>query len=833
MTYPRIDNYQIVESIGRGGFGEVFRARREDLGREDAIKILHAEHCRDPEAIRRFVEEARAASQVTHEGIVRVFGFGELPDSRAYCVMELLRGQTLRAILDERGYLPLDEAQPILARFAAAIDAVHAAKIAHRDLKPENLFVEPDGTVRVIDFGLAKLAGAEDLTTTGRVMGSPRYMSPEQCRGKRTDARSDLYSFGALIYHVLVGAPPFDGDALALALHHLNDDPAPPSALRPSLPPSVDAIVLALLDKDPERRPRPLAAAVAALSTASAPSSPPSPSSRRSRAFVAGGLVATSLAAGAIAYWQSRTASPGPRTPSSPFRLIDSLQVPSADSYDIVTDGRALMRHDGVDDWRVTLGTHSETKMPTGWADELAGGKHSKIQSDKAERTFTFTIMDKAGAVSTALSGLRSAWLSHDARMVAVTTKADLLLVDVETGSTRKLRAVSPDEHIHQFSPSGRFVASTAYGKVLITSTTDGSTRELALPLLAPGDAELGAVLVDDDHIVYCAAEGDRGSIRLRSLAPVGGAGTLIRELGPDIGNCRITIAFDRIVVQAIRGRVEAGGLDLRGPRPHQLALATPRPITALDAVAADGNKLIVSDPDQVEIDRAAGSRTPFKNECRRKPVGWSTGWRYLDWSRDATTTTVRLFDEGCKAVAEWAVPDVSLAGIPRCRRDACVMLTMTDKLRAWTLRPGAPVKLLAESVVAHDSGLDWSFDMSPDGKRVVALPSPRPGSPATPIIVLSEGEPSKSIAVPGTVQAVAWGPDPDRFLISGMELEGSPWAMIAVGLDGKREVVWTAPATPFMLMGRSDDGNQVFGLMRRLSSEVFVYERVPGVPLD
>src|SRR4051812_35394434 len=162
------------------------------MGRDVAIKVLHAKYSTDPAAVARFIAEARAVAKISHPGIVEVHEFGELPDGRHYCVMELVRGQTLRDVLRERGRLPIDEALPVLRAIAEAIDAAHAAGIAHRDLKPDNVFVLPDGGIKVIDFGLAKLTSdaSAPVTETGSMFGTPLYMSPEQCRGKATDTRT-------------------------------------------------------------------------------------------------------------------------------------------------------------------------------------------------------------------------------------------------------------------------------------------------------------------------------------------------------------------------------------------------------------------------------------------------------------------------------------------------------------------------------------------------------------------------------------------------------------------------------------------------------------------
>jgi hypothetical protein len=328
-----IPGYSIGESIGAGGFGEVFRARHELMGRDVAIKVLQRRYSSDPDAVARFIAEARAASRIKHPGIVEVFDFGMLGDGRHYCVMELIHGTTLREFMRTRERLPLAEALPILRGIAEAVDAAHAAGIAHRDLKPDNVFLV-DGAIKLIDFGLAKLISDEaPMTATGAVFGTPHYMSPEQCRGRASDPRTDVYTFGILAYQLLTGEMPFTGDALELALQHLNDPPEPPSTICAELPPHVDRVMLALLAKDPEDRPTPLVRMVDALA-GDAPA-PPRPRRKWPVAYVAigGALV---VAAGGV--WLATRDRSEPTCPSGEARLADvwDLSVkhaPALDAY--------------------------------------------------------------------------------------------------------------------------------------------------------------------------------------------------------------------------------------------------------------------------------------------------------------------------------------------------------------------------------------------------------------------------------------------------------------------------------------------------------------------
>jgi serine/threonine-protein kinase len=259
-----IGEYVVEAKIGEGGFGSVYRAVHPLIGKTAAIKVLNRQYSSNPQWVSRFIAEARAVNQIKNRYIIDIFAFGSLDDGRQYYVMELLEGLSMDAFLKQRGRLTPEDAIPLLRGIAKALDAAHAAGIAHRDLKPENVFlvIDEDGTPspKLLDFGIAKLLGesaAQHKTRTGTPMGTPAYMSPEQCRGKSVDHRTDLYSLGVLAHEALTGKLPFDGDdVMEILLKQTTADAPPMSTTCPAIPPSLDRPVLELLDKDPAKRPQ-------------------------------------------------------------------------------------------------------------------------------------------------------------------------------------------------------------------------------------------------------------------------------------------------------------------------------------------------------------------------------------------------------------------------------------------------------------------------------------------------------------------------------------------------------------------------------------------------
>jgi len=265
MPGTMVGEYRVERKIGEGGMGTVYGAIHPVIGKKAAIKLLRAELSMNPEAVERFLGEARAVNQIGHPNIVDVFSFGALPDGRRYFAMEWLHGESLAARVDREGGLALVEALPILDQVVAALAAAHERGIVHRDLKPDNVFLcEVRGEaprVKLLDFGIAKLVG-EPLgikrTKTGALMGTPGYIAPEQARGEEVDARADIYALGCMTFELLTGRLPFVSDsAMVVITKHLTEDPPAPSSVEggEDLPAEVDGLVLAMLAKARGERP--------------------------------------------------------------------------------------------------------------------------------------------------------------------------------------------------------------------------------------------------------------------------------------------------------------------------------------------------------------------------------------------------------------------------------------------------------------------------------------------------------------------------------------------------------------------------------------------------
>jgi eukaryotic-like serine/threonine-protein kinase len=336
------ERYELGRQLGAGGMARVYRAHDRLLDREVAVKVLSERYAADPAFVERFRREASAAAGLNHANIVSVYDRGET-DGSYYIVMEYFEGPDLKQVIRQRGTLPPEEAVDAALQILAALAAAHRRDVIHRDIKPQNVMVGEDGRLKVTDFGIARAGADSAMTEAGAIIGTAQYLSPEQARGEEVTTASDCYAVGIVLYEMLTGQVPFDGDrAVSVAMKQINDRPVRPRALNPEIPASLDAVVMRALKKRPAERYRTaqefgralldvrkelagaeptevIGAATAQLTqptqvmgAASAPPTriqrrppaPPDPPRRRRRGpLIAGAIVAALLAAGAAAYF--------------------------------------------------------------------------------------------------------------------------------------------------------------------------------------------------------------------------------------------------------------------------------------------------------------------------------------------------------------------------------------------------------------------------------------------------------------------------------------------------------------------------------------------------
>jgi serine/threonine-protein kinase len=319
--------YQVESLIGVGGMGRVYRAVHARLGKAYAVKVLPEERSDKQKAVERFLREARSASKIEHDHIVKVVNCDSDEEHRLFIVMELLQGEDLADRL-ERGALPVDDAIEIARQTGSALQAAHDAGIVHRDLKPENIFItEKHGRdfVKVLDFGISKIKTPEHddlrLTATDQIIGTPLYIAPELARGaQEVDNRTDIYALGVIVYEMLTGTPPFTGENhFQLLYKHGNEAPDPPSqrSKKADIPPHVESAVLRALEKEPAKRFDTMSAFVAALEGPTVP--------RRARTAGIPLLVATVLAAAVFLMWPFEE----PQPPATPPRAQPATSPPA------------------------------------------------------------------------------------------------------------------------------------------------------------------------------------------------------------------------------------------------------------------------------------------------------------------------------------------------------------------------------------------------------------------------------------------------------------------------------------------------------------------------
>lgn len=275
------ERYEVFARIGAGGMGAVYKARQVGMDRSVGIKVMLREYTRDEKTVKRFKVEALAVSRLNHPNTVRIYDFGQMDTGDLYIAMEFLDGKPLDNVLKQIGSLSVNMALHIIKQVASSLAEAHSKGIVHRDLKPENIFLVTVSNdpyfVKVLDFGVAKLKASDSsigtLTQNGAIFGTPKYMAPEQCRGREVDGRTDIYAMGVILYQLMVGQTPFGGDSpLAIMLQHVQNDPKPPTLLKPELdiPKEVEGLVMKCMQKDPAGRYQSAGEFLAAISSVEA-----------------------------------------------------------------------------------------------------------------------------------------------------------------------------------------------------------------------------------------------------------------------------------------------------------------------------------------------------------------------------------------------------------------------------------------------------------------------------------------------------------------------------------------------------------------------------------
>ncbi|MBI5783099.1 MAG: protein kinase [Gammaproteobacteria bacterium] len=315
--------YEILDSLGEGGMGLVYRVRDRETNEILALKLLRPEIARDPAMMERFKDEIRLARRITHKNVCRIYDFNRV-DNLVYITMEFVDGESLRAYLKRAGKLSPERVIDLARQIAAGLGEAHAQGVVHRDLKPENVMLGRDGLVKLLDFGIARAVGS-DTATARTIMGTPEYMAPEQSQGKAVDQRVDLYALGLILYESLTGRRAFSGATpVEIALKQLKERPLPIRKFLPATPPHLEAVALRCLEKDPARRFASAAELQRALAQPSAPSRVSR--SRKTAILLTVGLLAVMVAYKVVNRVGSSSASVQAEEASA--NLPDQRQVP-------------------------------------------------------------------------------------------------------------------------------------------------------------------------------------------------------------------------------------------------------------------------------------------------------------------------------------------------------------------------------------------------------------------------------------------------------------------------------------------------------------------------
>ncbi len=777
----KLGPYEILAPIGAGGMGEVYRAKDPRLGREVAIKVLPASFSADADRLRRFEQEAKAAGVLNHPNITAVYDIGAV-DGSPYVVQELLEGDTLRSTL-AGGKLSTRRATDYAMQIAHGLAAAHEKGIVHRDLKPENLFVTRDGRVKILDFGLAKLTQTEGNvssatnlptetkgTEPGVVLGTLGYMSPEQVRGKPADARSDIFSFGAILYEMLSGKRAFHGDSAADTMSAiLKEDPPDLSVTNQSISPGLERIVRHCLEKNPEQRfhsAHDLAFDIEALSQVSAP--PGARPALRARRIPPAALLLAGLLAGAgLAYLALRVrgARPAATAGGSPtFRRLTNLSG-TEDFPTLSPDGQTVAFVHRSGNTRAIWVQRAGSRKPTNLTPECDRESYSPAFSPDGSLIAYGSrcgegglfLMSATGENVRRLTSFGSdpAW-SPDGREIVYSTEtvarpygrqgtSELWVVEIGSGKTRKIFA--EDSIQPSVSPHGLRIAYWAL-------PTGGSQRDIwTIPYKGLGPGERPVPVTQDAAVDWDPVWSTDGQ-SLYFLSNRDGVMNLWRiPIDEATGKPRGPAEPERLPAR------EVGGLAVARDGRH-IAYVDRQTTFAIDRLTFDGQGRLSNKPE--EIYESSQEMSDF------------------DLSPDG-----KLFTFDSRGAAQ---------------DDLFVLQADGTGLRQLT----------------DDAPKDRHPSFSPDGKRI-AFHSDRGGRYEIWTIAIDGSGLTQLTKTTGdTVIEAHWSPDGRRLAINTSQ-SGLVVPLDANGLAGRmEEIPGPTPDTKFFPLAWSPDGRRLFGAILR-----------------
>ncbi len=574
--------YEVIEEIGAGGMGQVFKAYDRRLHEVVAIKAIRPEICADAQAMERFDNELRLARRIAHKNVARMFDVGT-DEGLPYITMEYVSGEDLRSLIQRIGLLPMAKVLAVGRQIAEGLAEAHALGIVHRDLKPHNIMIDREGNARIMDFGIARFTKTKRMTEVGVLIGTPEYMAPEQIEGGDSDARSDLYSLGIILYEMTTGRLPFTGDTpLAVAMKQKTAAPLPPRGLNPQTPPALNELILKCLEKKPERRfagANALAAALSGierdLSTAERAVTLPVRRPTRDvtiqfnvRRIVVPIAVIAFLAVAGVGIWILLTRPGAPtavraeRTLSAPSgKPVESSEAMKT-TAELAADGAgaAAARPEAKIPIKASDTAAGASKFPSSLKEKAGGGASDpalRPAPEKAGAAPAAKSSSRANRIAAALDRARAAWAKGNPEAAAAAAK-DALTLDPANGEAVGLLEAA-EKRIDEKAVSGLV---TLYDQALDGNKLPAFYRTHGAPELAAAvaqDAETVAGLfvrfdsaVSDPKLTWSGRDAAEVSFehRLLGFPKEGGAEQVLYQ-----GTMRWTVEkrLNRWVIASIR----------------------------------------------------------------------------------------------------------------------------------------------------------------------------------------------------------------------------------------------------------------------------------------